>query len=321
MTSLFIFHHNDADGFAAGYLVKEYYQNHKDMDEFTTKLIEMDYMKEFPLNDINKDDIVYIVDYSINPEIMIQLLRITKNVFWIDHHISSINKYIEWEDLIREVNDNNRIKGIRCNGISGCELTWLYLFGGFKGQEESTPEAEYTDRYLRIASKNAPRFIKLIGDWDIWKHEYEETKPFIIALNTVLSLDTMDKLNRDLSYEYLDKLINLGKDYIFYRNSWSEQFRKRYGFETTIVNNDKVYSTYCLNLGNANSEYFGDLINKYDICITFCFNGKVFNYSMYSNKEYVNCAELCQYFGSTSKNPNGGGHKGAAGFTHERLVI
>src|SRR5699024_3525054 len=108
--------------------------------------------------------------------------------------------------------------------------------------------------------------------------------------------------------KFLKDLIETGNKYIDYRNHWSSQLRERYGYDTNIIGPDnKSYSMYLLNLGNANSEYFGDKINEYDIVTTFCFNGIKYNYSMYSNKDYVNCAELCRYFGVD----NGGGHKGA----------
>ena len=44
--------------------------------------------------------------------------------------------------------------------------------------------------------------------------------------------------------------------------------------------------------------------------MTFCYNGKQFIVSVYSNKEDVDCSLFAKRYG-------GGGHKGAAGYTVE----
>ena len=75
---------------------------------------------EFPLNKIEKDERVFIVDFSIEPEDMRELLKITKNVVWIDHHKTTIEKYQDFESCI---------PGIRMTGpgISGASLTCWYF--------------------------------------------------------------------------------------------------------------------------------------------------------------------------------------------------
>ena len=60
--------------------------------------------------------------------------------------------------------------------------------------------------------------------------------------------------------------------------------------------------------GCANSTFFGEYIDKCDVCITFCFDGKQVAVSAYSNKEDIDCSYAAKVFG-------GGGHKGAAGCT------
>ena len=67
---------------------------------------------------IRKDEQVYIVDYSIIPDEMRELLNITKDVTWIDHHKTAIEKYKEFE---------HEIRGVRYDGVSGCMLTYCYM--------------------------------------------------------------------------------------------------------------------------------------------------------------------------------------------------
>jgi len=113
-----IFHHNDADGFCSARLVIENSTGFRGHIE----TIEMHYNKDFPHDIVMENEEVWIVDFSIPPEDMTKLLQKTSKVIWIDHHISAIKKYES------EFNGNaDDIKGVRRVGLSGCELTWLYL--------------------------------------------------------------------------------------------------------------------------------------------------------------------------------------------------
>ena len=87
-----VFYHNDMDGIVSARVI---------LDDFITQgkefqkedFIEMDYNKQFPLDKIADKEQVYIIDYSIAPEEMTQLLAKTPRVVWIDHHKSVIEKY------------------------------------------------------------------------------------------------------------------------------------------------------------------------------------------------------------------------------------
>ena len=81
-----IFYHNDMDGIvSARIIIKEMRKRKKQLD--SNDVIEMDYTKIFPLSLIMPMEEVYIVDYSIEPNMMEELLKITNRVIWIDHHI------------------------------------------------------------------------------------------------------------------------------------------------------------------------------------------------------------------------------------------
>ena len=323
---LHIFTHEDADGYAAGYLVYKWYKD-KGLKESDYKYHFMNYGKPFPFDQINKGDLVYITDFSIEPEDLIRLHRITPFVVWIDHHISSINKYNDWYKLIQENAQNLgfggsqfTIDGIRMNGISGCALTYLHLYKGWSeeqklGQIEDMGEEE-TFKDAMNDFEDAPLWLQLINDWDVWRHEMENIKPFMMALNNNLCMENitaLDSVGKILINDYVIK----GRTYIEFRDKWAAQLRERYGFESSIQTTDRMYNVYVLNVGNANSDYFGDLIEKYDAVISFSNNGEKFNYSMYSTKSDVNCADLCRALGRD----NGGGHKGAAGFTYKELLF
>ena len=337
---LHIFTHDDADGYASGYLVYKYFKTTNDLKENEYKYHFMNYNKEFPFNQIDKYDIVFITDFSINPEDMIKLHKITPYVIWIDHHISSIEKYKDWNDLVKEnyfthynknynknYNSEYIIDGLRMNGISGCALTWLYLYKGWTEEQKIQAFNEIGEQevfnLMMKDFENAPLWIQLINDWDVWRLKLNDTKPFITALNNNLSIETIQQLDLDsqnnTDLHYLNKLIEDGRKFIDYRDNWAAQLRDKYGYKTELLlDKNKSYKVYCLNVGNANSDYSGNkILDKYDIVCHYCFNGNKYVYSMYSNKDYINCANLCKYFGKD----NGGGHKGAAGFTSKDLIF
>lgn len=289
-----IIHHNDADGYMSARIVLSTFKVEDD------DLICMDYTKELDLSLIEKDERVYIVDYSLEPEKMKSLLEITKDVIWIDHHKSAIEKYNDYPEL-------KYLKGIRFDGISATGLSWLYMRGAL-----STTGNYVKDYYLMMKKlENAPLGVQLINDWDVWNHFIPETKPFMIALNShqfcwkspkqALWGQLMNTENDNVT----KILYEAGKSMIDYRDGWSMKLRERYGFVIEL----EGYKVYCLNLGNANSEFFGELIDEYDAVMTFCFNGELFNASIYSDGN-VDVSEIAKKFG-------GGGHKGASGFTFD----
>ena len=110
------FYHNDADGKCSGFWVNFAVKLSNDYQD--NSFIEMTYAKPFPMTSIRKDEQIYIVDFSISPDEMRQLLKITKNVTWIDHHKTAIEKYQDFE---------HEIRGIRYDGIAACMLTYCYI--------------------------------------------------------------------------------------------------------------------------------------------------------------------------------------------------
>ena len=294
-----VFYHNDMDGIVSARVILNKMRERK--KEFLQEdFIKMDYSKKFPLDIITTNEEVFIVDYSISPEEMIKLLNKTKRVVWIDHHKSAIEKY---KDFKQEVS------GLRANGIAGCVLTYWY----FNGRQNETQEflTDYPGNMKSLYRREIPTYIKLAGDWDVWEHLYgEETRLFTISFNARISNPFADYyFDKFYDREELGHFIQSGEAMKEYRNSWAKEFMNRYGFETKIGD----FSAFLANLGNANSEFFGDLIDKYDIIGTFCYNGETWTTSLYSNKDYVDCAEICSSYG-------GGGHKGAAGFVSKELL-
>lgn len=287
-----VIHHNDADGYMSAKIVSTA-QGLNDND-----FICMDYTRELDLSLIDKNELVYIVDYSLEPYLMGELLNKTKNVIWIDHHKTAIDKYKDFPNV-------DEIKGFRFDGISATALAWLYM----RGLTVNT--GNYTKDYYYMMTKleKAPLSIQLINDWDVWNHFKSDTKPFMVALNS--EIDCWESPNNSFWYDlyksgsFVKELVEKGRVMTKFRDGWASKFRFNYGFTINL----EGHKVFCLNLGNANSEYFGDLIDKFDAVMTFCYKGtlNLFNASIYSNGN-VDVSEIAKKFG-------GGGHKGASGFT------
>ena len=287
------FYHNDADGKCAGFWVA----NSAVMENLETPIefVEMSYEKPFPMNAINPNERVYIVDYSISPDEMRKLLQITEDVTWIDHHKTAIEKYDGFEYDIR---------GVRYDGIAGCMLTYCYLncmtYGGIGN---ILP-------FDISMTKDAPVFTKLIADWDVWKFDYgDDTRKFITAFNSYDFRPESKEWDKffytgfcnDSTFE--TELLKEGAAMIKYRDGWAKSYLERFGFETEF----EGLKCFAVNLGNCNSEYFKSLPEgKYDAFMPFAFNGEKWTVSMYSTTHDI--SDICKKHG-------GGGHAKAAGFT------
>jgi oligoribonuclease NrnB/cAMP/cGMP phosphodiesterase (DHH superfamily) len=296
------FYHADADGRCAGFwvLAKGVFEG----DELGY-FIEINYGKPFPLDIIQPNEVVYIVDYSIEPEEMIELLKITQNVIWIDHHKTAIEKYADFP---------YRVKGLRKDGIAGCMLTYCFL----NIMCDST--GEIIRPFDMWMTDSAPMFTKLIADWDVWKFEFgDDTRNFITAFNAYdfapnsnnweNFINRVDEdPNRNMYNDhYTMELIHQGAIMRLYRDHWAKEYCRTKGFEVEL----EGYKAYALNLGLCNSEYFKSIEYKeYDILMPFCFDGKLWVFSLYSKT--IDVSEIAKRYG-------GGGHRGAAGFQMDYL--
>lgn len=216
------FYHVDQDGIVSGFYVRKACEQRGlafEPEDFR----KINYGMKFPFHDIEQDEFVFIVDYSIEPEEMWQLLSITKNVFWIDHHQSAIEKYEDFKCDIKGI----RITGV---GISGANLTWLYfkcMCNANWGQIGNADE-KHVKSLLYKLEKEVPKLAKYTAMWDTfsWDEVSEEyVKAFHYAfesydLNATNCL--LDGLNGEESVVVIFKnksdgtysFVNLTKEHI-----------------------------------------------------------------------------------------------------------
>ena len=288
------FYHNDMDGRCAGAIVKRYSEPSlipPNKEEF----IEVDYVMNLPLENIKQNETVYFVDYSFKENTLWQLEKVlekTKNIIWIDHHTSSI-------ELEKKVNWLKDIKGIRQDGISGAALTYMYLH--------------------KCDFENIPLFIRLVSDYDCWQYKYEpDTTYFKIGLETN-SFDVFDivweKLFDDVfcknpyDYTFTYELIDKGELIKSYIDNDNNYYRSHFAYESEID------GLKCLVINKkSNSWIFGEKYKEYPLVMVWVFDGAKYTYSIYSSNESIDCSKIADKFG-------GGGHKGAAGFSSDKLLF
>lgn len=278
------FHHLDLDGHCAAALVKYFNQE--------SRLYEVNYNRDLnkAIDQVELNEKVYIVDFSFPTEYMDRLKSLTKNIVWLDHHKSKID-------------DNPEIDGIRDTRYSGCELTWMW-FCNYEGRNEGKGRA--SSRVLFETDKIIPDIVKYIGDMDTWQFKYSESENIYLGLGLYDTSPEHIELWADLLMNkdnILQSLKNQGITIKTYKQMSSMKMLESWSFERTF----EGYKCLLLNKSQAGTKTFESAdSNKYDIFVSFIYDGENVSVSLYSTNVDVSIL---------AKKHGGGGHEGASGMT------
>jgi oligoribonuclease NrnB/cAMP/cGMP phosphodiesterase (DHH superfamily) len=279
------FHHDDLDGHGAGAVVAMYEDNYDKSNFF-----EVNYVQELPIEKIHKDELVYFVDYSFSlntVDTLREILKITNNLIWIDHHNSSLQ-------MLEKNPDLKDIKGIRQDGISGAALAYMYLYN--------------------VPYEKLPLILKYVSDFDCFHLKYKNVFEFKYGME---SLDTspLSKLWVDLfkkdkgdDNELLDSIIDDGTIIKRYYDRTAEEYKNKNAYETEIDG----HKALVLNR-DGGSQLFGESYSKYDVLCIWHYDGENYVYSLYSDNK-VDVSKIAEKYG-------GGGHKGASGCSSKTLLF
>ena len=275
------FHSADFDGKASGAIVKFF---NPECDLFPAY-----YGMKFPWHKIKRNEVVYMVDFGLQPfDQMVRLANSCQKLIWIDHHISAIRDHDElWKVT------GFHIAGLRNTEYAACELTWQYF-----------------------NTKPIPEPIKLLGRYDVWDLSYDpKVLPFqygLRALNPMAEDNVWHSLGlivTDMSM--VDKLVNDGISILRYIGSDYNKYMKRCGFQIEF----EGYKAFCVNRGFTGSHIFEGHYNPeiHDIMISFCYtNDYNWRVSLYTEKDEIDCSKIAKKYG-------GGGHPKASGFQCDKL--
>jgi len=272
MRTLCFYHKVDLDGICSAGIVKMKYPD--------AILYPINYGDPFPWNDIRKDDVVFMVDFGLQPfSDMVKLNNLCK-LHWIDHHKTAM-------DDARKVGFQASGGQLIKDGIAGCELSWKYLF----------PKV------------SMPRIVYLLGRYDVWDHKNApDAKPFQFGAQTydLKPEDIKEFLNEDVN-----NIIFIGKKILKYIKIRSKQETAKCAFDLTFEGINFAATNSPLNSSMSIEGYYDE--SKHDAMLVYCINSNG-NYmiSVYSDKDHIDVSVIAKKYG-------GGGHRGAAGFELEEL--
>ncbi len=290
-----LYHKPDLDGHCSGALVRYLIEHNLTKQDFAPEVEArpIGYEDIFPFDELAADDTVILVDFSLPYDDMVKLEKSVKRLIWIDHHKSSIE---ELEGLNYE--------GVRSTDKAACQLVLDYF---------AKPE---------VASKHWT-FVEWLGLYDSWKWEQHPDAQNIFAFQYGMRINHTDPadnfpfwnvlfkaaLNDEATSRlFITRTTETGKNIIKYQKQFDKDYIKHYGFETAFED----YSTFAVNRDRGGLQSFGELINKYDICLTYVYNGSKYVVSLYSSKIDVSVA---------AKIYGGGGHPGASGFEKDWMEV
>ena len=326
-----IIHHNDADGRLGARVIMDFVA----YDFQREDLYERDYATEIPVDKIEPNEVVFIVDYSFKEntkEQLINLLKVTPNVYWIDHHSSSV-------ELEKKYPMFSYIRGIRRERLnpedieksSGCYLAYYYM-----SLLQSIAEVEMNDEFFKtfrsedLVSKGlklgkefefkriqVPAIIWAVSVYDTYSTESPEWN-YAKTASFYFNSSDQDPFGElwDQSYDYW---IEQGKVISSVLSKENKKFLLAYGWvgEITIPN----HTFKCLFINKRSNSYIFDSVdeeakkvyasynrwNYFDLCCVYGDDGRGFFTTTFFGPDGTTKAKDCAtFFG-------GGGHDGAAG--------
>ncbi len=268
---LCIYHIADHDGKGAAAIVGRKFKD--------VEFLGLNHDMAVPDEAIARHDKIVICDISLPLDVMFELNE-TKDLTWIDHHISVIENY---EKRVKE--GAKEIKGLRRSGTAAIMLTWEYFF-----PDEPVPEG-----------------VKLLALNDIFDLRDKRVRPFEYAFQSLGVNKPADKNWQNLFDDKIDvdEMVKKGEAILAYIKNRNHRLCKAMSFESSY----KGYKCICANMPQGYSEFYDGVknIREYDFMCNFFMNGKnSWNLSLYTAKDDIDVSKIAAEFG-------GGGHRKAAG--------
>lgn len=268
---LCIYHMVDHDGKGSAAIVRSVYPS--------VEFLPLNHDSEIPYEMIEKHDQIIICDIALPIDYMFDLNK-TKDLTWIDHHISIINEYDE-----KIKTGEKPIKGVRQVGTAAIILTWKYFY----------------------PNKKLPLGIKLLGLNDIFDLEDKRVRPFEYAMQSLGVNKPNEKIWDQLINDEMEinPMVEKGRAILSYIHNRNYRLVRAEAFVSEL----EGYKCICANIPQGYSEFYDSLDNlqDYDVMVNFFMNKKnAWNLSFYTAKDNIDVSKLAAKFG-------GGGHAKAAG--------
>jgi oligoribonuclease NrnB/cAMP/cGMP phosphodiesterase (DHH superfamily) len=242
------------------------------------ELIGINYGQPFPWDTIGNGEIIFLVDFTLQPFSDMIVLNKMCELIWIDHHKTALEEAEKYKFKAGFAQ--------KCRiGTAGCELTWEYLF----------------------PNDPIPTSVYLLGRYDVWDHDVDSRiLPFQYGIRRYDTRPENQELWRSLfegEIEIIDDITYEGNTLLSYETEQNMRYAKSCAFEIDF----EGYKAIVMNKGFTNSLAFDSVYDpeKHDIKIAFVRRKDYWTTSLYSDK--VDVSEICKLRG-------GGGHFSAGGF-------
>ena len=221
-------------------------------------------------------------------------VTVSERIIWIDHHKTSIEKF------------PTDIPGCRIDGVAACRLAWQWFAIG----EPFPPKAWFVERKV-----SEPLAVRLAGEYDVWDHRGDgdlELQCGIRATLECAGADFWPLLLSDHGTSYVSELIERGK--------WAMNYSRTVdagNMKASFLTKWEGLTFLCLN-GRGNSLTFASLDEPetgHDALLMFYLNQhRMWVVSLYHARHRTDL-DLSQI----ATKHGGGGHRGACGFTCDKL--
>lgn len=342
VTALCIYHSADMDGRASAAMIYRAFGAYCEGYNYNRPVDVPLYLRRFP--NLEK---VYVVDYSLEENEIMNFLNSGISIVWCDHHETAIKKFAKME-IGRDFDidifykniphsfeiyhyhyshyiDSDKSVSFEAHvslHYSGCELTYLYLADSDPSSFVSTCNDVYNIPYRTDGFIRVPNFIiYFLGRYDVWDRSIREEEwnmaldlqMFFRNEETWPNSPIFDKVFND-SNDFFKEGIKKGSILRKYQDKVNATCIKSWGF---TIKWEGVSFLAMNGVGNsllAESAFDPDL---HDAILYFIFDPK-------------NCKWRFSLFHSSKSNPDldlsaialkygGGGHRGACGFSLDRI--
>lgn len=285
-----------------------------------------------PDYEFHEGEKVIITDLSINDHIMNFVKRAVEagcRVSHIDHHTTTITKRDTFSDEERAIYD--KVYTFFSVKFSATMLMWIWACANKEEREHIESiwdKIDFTENYSHLGFYpekpneriyKIPDVIRYVDDYDIWRHDLKDTIAFHYGFDSEMDKQPDSKLWDELLYnEYASVIVAKRYNepgFAVWKAIQSDNTKlRKSGFETKIPGYD--YRCFAVN-GRGNSFVFEGILEEYDVCIIFYYDGttKSWKYSAYSSN--INGPDVSVI----SKSFGGGGHVHAAGFRTKDLIF
>lgn len=282
MINVLVFFHGDNDGFAAASIAQKFLDSRSGWRTEDVLYIPVQYDQPFPMELVNQDVQVYVLDFSWPRVVMDEVATKAKKLVVLDHHKTA---QVELAGAPYATFDMTK---------SGNVLAWEFFY----------------------PNKPVPEFDLLVQDRDLWTKLYgDRTESLSSFIWGVIQLATTPAKVSDLLYRlhdirssqtYLEKVISLGMPRLEVRATQLEKYKAdEYWFVVQTEYGIAKVANVIENISNAAEVMYTDQSTESDFTMTYEVKSTTVKFSLRSPT--IDVSVIAKALG-------GGGHEAAAGF-------